>query len=385
MLKTLLYTTRLLAFLLPSIATGTPIRVIQAVENLVVFGDSYSDEGRLAYLQAHNGTSPPAGTGIPTSNMTASGGYTWPHFASQQLGATTYNYAVSGATCSNEIVYRYLESIHGPYPSVIDYEIPAFLADVKYASGKGNGTFLSNRKPYNTVYALWIGTNDLGNKGFLTDSQKRGATIPNFTDCIWSVFDAVYSTGGRRFVLFTEAPLDKSPLYASPQNGGVGDTRYWSNKTAYNTTEIEQKMLEYTTSVNKIFSYGVPFHLLVEDRWPGASFSILNVHQLFLDINSNPSAYLDAPANSSAPYYGCPVTASNNVTCTTSKNSLSSFLWYDELHPSSKADEIIAGEFVKLLQKTSECKLSYTRNFEARAEPRRPVSRRFEYRNANML
>ncbi|KAI1655131.1 carbohydrate esterase family 16 protein [Daldinia decipiens] len=348
------YTTRLLAFLLPSIATGTSIRTTKAVENLVVFGDSYSDEGRLAYFQAHNGTAPPAGTVIPTANVTASGGYTWPHFASQQLGATTYNYAVSGAACSNEIIYRHLESINGPFPSVIDYEIPAFLADAEYASGAGNGTFFSNRRPDNTVYALWIGTNDLGVDAFLTDSQQSGTTISNFTDCIWSAFDAVYATGGRRFVLFDEAPLDKSPLYASPQNGGAGDNQYWLNKTAYNTTEAEQKMLEYTTSANKIFSYGVPFQLLVEARWPGASFSILNIHQLFSDIYSNPSAYLDAPANPSAPYRGCSVTAPNNVVCTTSENSPSSFLWYDELHPSSRADEIIAAEFISVLQQTSE-------------------------------
>ncbi|KAI2780512.1 carbohydrate esterase family 16 protein [Daldinia loculata] len=325
MLKALLYT-HLLA-LLPGIATGTSIRNIKGVENLVVFGDSYSDEGRLAYLQAHNGTAPPAGTVIPTANMTASGGYTWPHFASQQLGATTYNYAVSGAACSNKIIYRYLESINGPFPSVIDYEIPAFLADVEYASGEGNGTFFPNRKPDNTVYALWIGTNDLGVNAFLTDSQQPGTTISNFTDCIWSVFDAIYTTGGRRFVLFNEAPLDKSPLYASPRNGGFGDNQYWSNKTAYNTTETEQRMLEYTTSANTIFSYGVPFQLLVEARWPDASFSILNIHQLFLDIYNNPSTYLDAPANSTAPYHECSATASKIVTCTNSENSLSSFLW----------------------------------------------------------
>ncbi|KAI8957298.1 carbohydrate esterase family 16 protein [Daldinia sp. FL1419] len=347
---------RPLTFLLPSIATGTSLRSITAVENLIVFGDSYTDEGRLAYFQSHNGTAPPAGIVIPTANVTASGGYTWPHFVSQQLGSTTYNYAVSGATCSNEIIYRYLESIHGPFPSVIDYEIPAFLADVAYAGGASNGTFLSNRKPDNTVYALWIGTNDLGVYAFLTDSQQRGATIANFTDCIWSTFDAIYGTGGRQFVLFNEAPLEKAPLYASPENGGVGNDQYWLNKTAYNTTESEQKILEYTTLVNTIFSYGVPFELIVKERWPGASFSIFNVHQLFLDIYNNPSEYLDAPANPSAPYHGCPLTASGDTNCTTSENSLSSFLWYDELHPSSKTDEIIAAEFLKLLNGTSECK-----------------------------
>ncbi|OTB15746.1 carbohydrate esterase family 16 protein [Daldinia sp. EC12] len=354
---------RLLTILLPSIVTSAAISPITTVDNLIVFGDSYTDEGRLAYFQSHNGTAPPAGTIIPTANVTASGGYTWPHFASQQLGATTYNYAVSGATCSNEIVYRYLESINGPFPSVIDYEIPAFLADVEYALGAKNSTFLSNRKPNNTVYTLWIGTNDLGVRAFLTDSQQPGTTISNFTDCIWSVFDTIYSTGGRHFVLFNEAPLDQSPLYASTHNGGVGDNQYWENKTSYNTTEFEQKMLEYTTSVNTIFSYGAPFQLLVEARWPGASFTIFNIHQLFLDIYSNPSEYFDTPANTNEPYYGCSITGSGSKNCTASEHSLSSFLWYDELHPSWKTDEVIAEEFLKLLNGTSKWYFPFPRNY----------------------
>ncbi|KAI1467712.1 carbohydrate esterase family 16 protein [Daldinia caldariorum] len=353
MTKCLSCAMRRLAVILPIIVTGAALSPLAAVDNLIVFGDSYTDEGRLAYFQSHNGSAPPPGTLIPTANVTASGGYTWPHFASQQLGATTYNYAVSGATCSNEIVKRYLESINAPFPSVIDYEIPAFLADVEYALRVEDNDFLSNRKPNNTVYALWIGTNDLGVKGFLTDSQQPGTTISNFIDCIWSVFDSIYSTGGRHLVLFNEAPLDRSPLYASPQNGGVGDNQYQENKTSYNTTEYEQKMLEYTTSVNTIFSYGAPFQLLVEARWPGASFSIFNVHQLFLDIFKNPSEYLDTPANTDAPYFGCSITEAGAKNCTTSQNSLSSFLWYDELHPSWKADEIIASEFLKILNGTS--------------------------------
>lgn len=63
------------------------------IDNLIVFGDSYSDEGRLAYFFAHNNTAPPVGLYIPESNVTASGGKSWPQLASKKLGATTFNYA----------------------------------------------------------------------------------------------------------------------------------------------------------------------------------------------------------------------------------------------------------------------------------------------------
>ncbi|KAJ2996993.1 hypothetical protein NUW58_g787 [Xylaria curta] len=308
------------------------------VKNLIVFGDSYTDEGRLAYFLGSGGIPPPPGTVIPIANITASGGHAWPYYASQKLGATTYNYAVSGAVCSNEIVSRFIENF--AFPSVIDYEVPAFKADVKYASSTPNATFLRDRTPGNTVYALWIGTNDLGNGGFLLEKQVPGKTTSDYIDCIWSAFDGIYSTGGRRFALFTQVPLEVSPLYAAIGNGGAGNGPFWLNKTAYNTAEYESKILQYTTTVNTIYDYGVPFQFFLRKRWPGASFIIFNTHQIILDIKNNPKKYLDAPANATS-YYTSPDTDS--------QSPRSGFLWYDELHPSSRTDEIIGKEFAKAL------------------------------------
>lgn len=81
------------ALLLGGFAVGINGYARPRIENLVVFGDSYTDEGRLGYLIGTGGIAPPPGTVIPTSNATAGGGYSWPHYASQKLGATTYNYA----------------------------------------------------------------------------------------------------------------------------------------------------------------------------------------------------------------------------------------------------------------------------------------------------
>jgi phospholipase/lecithinase/hemolysin len=63
------------------------------VENLVSFGDSYTDEGRLSAYTANGGNPPPPGTSTAGSNFTAGGGYGWGHTASEQLGATYYDYA----------------------------------------------------------------------------------------------------------------------------------------------------------------------------------------------------------------------------------------------------------------------------------------------------
>ncbi|KAK2052313.1 acetyl esterase [Colletotrichum caudatum] len=313
-------------------------------ENLVTFGDSYTDEGRFSYFLNNNGSAPPAGVLLPPSNSTASGGYAWGRFVANSTGAKDYNYAVGGATCSNKIISRYFAPIRQPFPSVLEYEIPAYKADTAFDA------LYPNREADNTVYALWIGTNDLGYGAFLTDSNAPGTTISSFVDCVWDVFDKIHATGGRRFVLLNVAPLEQSPLYAAAELGGSGNSMYWPNKTSYNTTETQYKMLEYSTSVNTAFDYGVPFHLLVGGRWPGASFSIFDVHSLLRDVHADPPKYLSSPADVKGFYRVCdPVTAA----CVDSSEPKASFLWYDELHPSERALEIVAQHFVDVVRGNS--------------------------------
>ncbi|KAI2605282.1 carbohydrate esterase family 16 protein [Hypoxylon fragiforme] len=324
------------------------------IDNLIVFGDSYSDEGRLAYFFAHNNTAPPVGLYIPESNVTASGGKSWPQLASKKLGATTFNYAVTGAVCT--------DIFPDTLPSVKEYEVEAFAADTSYVNpATGNNTLYKNRQPDNTVYTLWIGANDLGVGGFLTDSQEpAGSTISDLIECVWPTFDLIYKLGGRRFVLFTEVPLNLAPLYRTPEHGGSGDVPRWPDKLAHNTTEYEQKILEYTTLVNKIFAYGVPLQQYVQRRWPGSEFSLFDTHQLIEDIYAAPNKYLDAPANATGYYAQCanPMDIAH-TDCTFSSNPLSSFLWFDELHLSPKAHEYIATEFVNVLNRTSKYGLYY--------------------------
>jgi hypothetical protein len=217
--------------------------------------------------------------------------------------------------CSNDIISRRLPSTNGPFPSVMEYEIPTYKEDLSYRS------LYPDRRADNTVYVLWVGTNDLGIDGFLGDTQREGRNITSFIDCVWRFFDQIYDTGGRRFVLMNQFPLQFAPMYATPGVGGRGNNRYWRDPSAYNITEYQNKMLEYTTSMNTMFDYGAPFHLRVQSRWRGATFSIFDVHSLVMDVRANPSEYLDAPANVTGPYRSC------LSDCVVSPEPLSSFMW----------------------------------------------------------
>ncbi|KAK7750044.1 hypothetical protein SLS62_008037 [Diatrype stigma] len=316
---------------------------LEGIDNLIVFGDSFSDQGRLSWFTDRQ-EAPPTGTFIHPSNKTASGGHSWPYFASQALKATVYNYAVGGATCTNKLAPRKSPPPKTPFPSVAEYQVPAFQNDTEWKNeSTGTNTLYEDddgeptRRPENTVYALWIGTNDLGLDGFLTDSQwkrqKPNATVArDFTDCVWGIFDALYDAGGRHFVLFNLIPLERTPLYAAPRRGGAAQTDFWMAKLEHNTTAVEHRMREATAAANVAFEYGAPFHLLVRRRWPGATFALLDAHRLLAglmdgdDNDKKKRARFEKPAAGPREwYFRC--AGDGEFHCKPDKRPLASFMW----------------------------------------------------------
>lgn len=195
---------------------------------------------------AHNGTGPPPGTLLPMSFSAASGGITWDRWVSIYSGAKLYDYAVSGAVCSSVQTPRYSPSIHEDFPGIIEYEVPAFVADIQYVnSSTGTNTLYTDHHASNTVYAIWIGTNDLGVGALLQDGQEKGTNITTFTDCVFRAFDSIYAAGGRSFVLINSAPLQLSPLYGTAAAGGVSSSHYWPNKVHVQVVNIEPSLLTF--------------------------------------------------------------------------------------------------------------------------------------------
>lgn len=155
--------------------------------------------------------------------------------------------------------------------------MPAYIADSQYITP--NGTKFLTIPPDETVYSIWIGTNDLGEAAFLTDSQAPGKLIPDYIDCVFSALDRVYANGARYFVIMNIAPLQLAPLYATPENGGVGSVYYWPDKPK-NLTEISYRMWEQVALVNDVYKYRTPYELFVAKRYPGAHFAIFDTYSL---------------------------------------------------------------------------------------------------------
>ncbi|CAG5143813.1 uncharacterized protein ALTATR162_LOCUS1424 [Alternaria atra] len=315
-------------------------------KTLVTFGDSYTDENRLGYFINNNGSAPPVAWQQPVGLATASGGLSWARYASIYSKMNLYNYAVSGAVCSNEVTPRDFSAINAPFPDIAGYELPAFIADSK--ASNANGTKFFTGKASTTVYAIWIGTNDLGNGAFLTDSQVPGKTVADYMDCVYDQITRLYENGGRNFVIMNLAPLNLLPQYQQPQDGGLQTTQYYPDVPGKNLTEVHGRIQNTVAALNQVYKYRTPFEAKVEEVWEDANVASFDVNALMTDIYNNPASYLNgtgAPLNVKGVEHLCDAQGSN---CT-STDSPDSFMWYDPLHPSEQTSRVVAREFVGVL------------------------------------
>ncbi|KAI0703969.1 hypothetical protein C8Q76DRAFT_823416 [Earliella scabrosa] len=290
------------SFVLPTFAAGP--RPGQ-IKNLVTFGDSYTD------VDGH-----------------ADGGIMWPVFAAQDGHFQLFPFAKSGATCSNNLTAR-------PFPSVFESQLPLYFAE------KANGSL--RLRPEETMYTLWIGTNDVGANALLTGSQTPGVTIVDTVACAVNWIQVLYASGARNFIFQNMIPLEFVPLYAPDSY----PNRFWTAQR--NTTEWSVFMRELTTSGNAIAK------LMLQALAPklrGAHIGLFDSHSLFTDMINRPQLFLNgtAPLNVTGAAHSCVFELNESTSdpgvCTDAVGTdQDSFLWYsrfDELHPSVQAERVVA-------------------------------------------
>ncbi|KAI0036066.1 GDSL lipase/acylhydrolase [Vararia minispora EC-137] len=280
------------------------------LSRLVTFGDSYTDIVSVG-----------------------DGGTAWPVYAVGYANATLFPFAKSGAVCSQDLTPR-------PFPGVVQDELPAYLAQ----SQTGSIAVPSNE----TLYTLWIGTNDLGPTTLLLGQAiVNNATIVDVMECAVNWVKTLYDSGARNFLFQNLVPLDHVILYQANSY----PNRFWTD--IRNTTEWNLFMSELVAGGNAIS------RLLLRalaSTLPGAHVGLFDSHALFTDILNNPAEYLNgtAPFNTTGCVNSCIFPLGNGSAapvCTVAKGSdRDSFVWFDELHPSEQADRVVAREIANILE-----------------------------------
>jgi len=276
------------------------------IKHLVTFGDSYTDV-------------------VSTGDE----GIAWPVYAAGYSHTALHPFARSGATCSNNLTFR-------PFPPVFESQIPLYLTE------KANGSL--RLPPDETIYTLWIGTNDLGVSALLTGSDP-GVTLVEVMDCHVNWVKTLYESGARNFIFQNMIPLELTILYAADSY----PNRYWAFER--NTTEWSILMTEMTHSGNKLAQLMLQ---ALAPTLPGAHIALFDSHSLFQDMFDHPALYLNgtAPLNVTGAWDAC-IASDGGATldCTIANGTdRDSFLWADELHPSEQADRIVAREIALTLE-----------------------------------
>lgn len=292
-----------------SIVPG-PLIPLPRFKHLVTFGDSYTDTAAAAAL----------------------GGTAWPVYLAGRAKLSLHAFAQAGATCSNNITRR-------PSPSVMEAQVPAFNRDLARL-------FMPEGE---TVYTLWIGTNDVGASALLT-GDAPGRTIVDTTTCAVDWIRVMYRNGARNFIFQNMIPLQFVNLYSA--QGHLN--RYWN--LARNSTDWSVTITELTTAGNALSALMLR---ALAPTLPGARIALFDSHALFTDMYTHPALYLNgtAPPNVTGSIAACPFELNGGPVggacpppVPADGGARDSYLWYDELHPSEQADRVVARELARALR-----------------------------------
>ncbi|KDR73729.1 hypothetical protein GALMADRAFT_228181 [Galerina marginata CBS 339.88] len=161
---------------------------------LVTFGDSYTTDG----FNITNGPD------SPVPGFTSSNGPNWV----QALGSTynvantkVFNLASGGATIDAALVPPFQPTVL----SIVD-QVTQFK---KFLAPKPVGAKWSSN---NTLFAFWIGINDVGNSfGWTNITQPQFYTV--LMNRLTTQLEELYDNGARSFLFLTVPPTDRAPLF----------------------------------------------------------------------------------------------------------------------------------------------------------------------------
>ena len=101
---------------------------------------------------------------------------------------------MSGGICSHA-----LNNL--PWPSVLEEELPAFYNDSSNGTLDGSAPgVLGDIAPDNTLYSIWLGTNDVGAGALLTGEAPEGVTVVDTVACTVNWVKTLYDKGARNFL-----------------------------------------------------------------------------------------------------------------------------------------------------------------------------------------
>ncbi|KAI0023033.1 hypothetical protein F4780DRAFT_731130 [Xylariomycetidae sp. FL0641] len=261
-----------------------------AQKYMMVFGDSYSSTGFWPTSGFPSAANPLGNPALP--GQTTSGGLNWVGNLASQVNTTTVfalDFAQYGAVTDTDVVDTYTQYN-------FDDQVRSLFADNLVPAPEG-----APWTPENTLAAVWVGINDIGEPFW--DGQP--CPVEAVLDVYFTLLQELYADGIRRFLLLTVPPFNHAPAFLDSDV-----TQLKSDIAAYNA--------------------GIASRL---DAFAGEHGDLALAH-VFDTAPSFEAALADPAAYGAA-----------DATCTSGDGK--SCLWTDTYHPGTAIQRLVAEALVK--------------------------------------
>ncbi|KAE9366829.1 carbohydrate esterase family 16 protein [Stipitochalara longipes BDJ] len=262
---------------------------------LVSFGDSYSQTG-FSITGAKPSTSNPIGNpafpGYTTTN-----GNNWITYLLHPSTASTllsYNFASGGATTDASLVKPFQSTVL----SLID-QVSLFTTHLSPLPS-------SSLTATNTLFAIWIGVNDVGNA---FGNANWGTLSQTIVSQYLSQVQKLYSSGARNFLFLTVPPIQKTPLVLAESNN----------------TQVQEGA--GVDTYNTLLKAGVKDF---EAKNDGVVTWVLDTSAPFLEAINDPKSY-----------------GAKDATCYNGDGT--SCLWFNNYHPGQAIHKLVAAGVAALV------------------------------------
>ncbi|KAI5478621.1 COPII-coated vesicle protein SurF4/Erv29 [Pseudohyphozyma bogoriensis] len=297
----------LATFATPATAAGS--FALGNIDYVFAFGDSFS---------TWNWTVSPNNLTAPDSDKTWCNGPNWLDYLFRNSSALTRNFAIGGATTSNDIISSLIYK-------AVDSQIADFTAAFSPppASVPWTGA--------NSLFATWIGINDCSASFAYTDRSIRQAEAVKKW---YQLQENLYASGARNFLFLNVPPMELSPFVVRYGRGDRGGDASLLKASVDNWNTLLQ-------------SYAYKFQQEHQD----AMVMLYDTHHRFESVLEDGLSYgfknttLDCPAYSHLGKYP-DWSVTKVASCV---NPLANYFWLDGTHPTSAAHELLAENVLEVI------------------------------------
>ncbi|KAI1310664.1 hypothetical protein F5Y03DRAFT_403046 [Xylaria venustula] len=290
------------------------------IKNAFIFGDSYTQTGfdyTLTQPSAANPLGNPAYYGYTSSN-----GPNWVDYLTYEYNASallTYNLAYGGATVDASLVAPYATTVLSLKDQVETEFIPGYTGNTSKATWTGD----------DSIFAVWIGINDIGNS-YYNGADSTDALNTEIFAVISNLTDQIYNAGGRNYVFINVPTLDRTPLIVPYGDSAIAlskaDVASWNQKLVDFAGEVKAKG---DTNV-WVYDSNTSFGKILDDPTSYTQTAGLK----------NTTSYCAAYEN------GTPAEDTYDASCGVPVNE---YFWLNTLHPTYTVHEVVAQEVADLL------------------------------------